>query len=79
MYACLRATYGRDALGIIQTMTINFLRPAQPGDMIADVRMVRRGKRSTYLEAYLYANGNAEPLAHVTATTVIRHRDAAQP
>ena len=79
MYACLRATYGRDALGIIQTMTINFLRPAQPGDVIADVRMVRRGKRSNYLEAYLYSDGSAEPIAHVTATAVIRHRGVAKP
>jgi acyl-coenzyme A thioesterase PaaI-like protein len=74
MYACLRAAYGRDALGIIQTMTINFLRPAQPADMIADVRIVRRGTRSNYLEVHLYSDGSAEPIAHVTATAVVRAR-----
>lgn len=76
MYACVRATYGRTALGIIQTMTISFLQPAPPGDVIADVRIVRRGKRSNYLEAYLYADGRAEPIAHVTATAMVRHRGA---
>ncbi len=79
MYACLRATYGQAALGIIQTMTINFLRPVPPADVVAEVQILRRGKRSNYLEAYLYADGSTEPLAHVTATAVIRHRDVAKP
>ena len=72
MYACMRATYGKNALGIIQTMTINFLRPAQAADLMATVRIVRRGQRSNYLEAYLYSDGSEEPITHVTATAVLR-------
>ena len=51
MYACIVGTFGGKVLGIIQTMTTNFLRPARDTDLIAQVRINRRGKRSIYLEA----------------------------
>jgi len=73
MYACMRATYGAEAVGIIQTMTLNFLRPAASADVIAQVRIVRWGKRSLYLETYLYSEGVPEPITHVTATAVLRY------
>ena len=72
MYACIVGTLGADTLGIIQTMTANFLRPAKETELIAQVRIVRRGTRSLYLEAFLYSDGDAEPVAHVTATAAIR-------
>ncbi len=72
MYACIRTTYGQNVVGITQTMTINFLRPAPAMDLMANVRLLRRGQRSHYLEAYLYSAGSAEPIAHVTATAVLR-------
>jgi acyl-coenzyme A thioesterase PaaI-like protein len=41
MYACIRATYGAEAVGIIQTITLNFLIPAASTDGMAQVQMVR--------------------------------------
>ena len=72
MYGCIAGTFGGKILGIVQTMTINFLCPAKEADLIADVRIVRRGKRSVYLETFLYSGGDTAPVAHVTATAVIR-------
>jgi len=72
MYACIVGTFGGKVLGIIQTMTTNFLRPARDNDLIAQVRISRRGKRSIYLEAWLFSDGDTEPAAHVTATAAIR-------
>jgi acyl-coenzyme A thioesterase PaaI-like protein len=72
MYACIVGTFGGKVLGIIQTMTTNFLRPARDTDLIAQVRISRRGKRSIYLEAWLFSDGDTEPAAHVTATAAIR-------
>jgi len=72
MYACIVGTFGGKVLGIIQTMTTNFLRPARDTDLIAQVRIIRRGKRSIYLEAWLFSDGDTEPVAHVTATAAIR-------
>lgn len=72
MYACLCGTFGENALCVIQTMTINFLHPAEPVDLIATVRIVRRGARSSYLETHLFSDGHDEPVCHVTATAVVR-------
>jgi acyl-coenzyme A thioesterase PaaI-like protein len=73
MYGCIVGTFGRKVLGIVQTMTTNFLRPAKKADLIAHVKILRRGKRSIYLETFLFSDGDTEPVAHVTATAIIRH------
>ena len=72
MYGCIVGTFGRKVLGIVQTMTTNFLRPAKEADLIAHVKILRRGKRSIYLETFLFSGGDTDPVAHVTATAVIR-------
>jgi acyl-coenzyme A thioesterase PaaI-like protein len=72
MYACIVGTFSEKVLGIIQTMTTNFLTPAKETDLVAHVRIIRRGKRSVYVEAWLFSDGEAEPVAHVTATAAIR-------
>ena len=72
MYACIIGSLGPDTVGIVQTTTTNFLRPAKEADLIAKVRIIRRGKHSVYLEAFLYTDGDAEPIAHTTATAAIR-------
>ncbi len=72
MYACIVGTFGGKVLGIVQTMTTNFLRPAKEADLIAQVKILRRGKRSIYLETFLFSDGDTEPVAHVTATAIIR-------
>ena len=72
LYACIVASLGADALGIVQSMTTNFLRPAKEADLVARVRILRRGKRSIYLEAFVYSDGHAEPISHTTATATVR-------
>lgn len=72
MYGCIVGTFGGNVLGIVQTMTTNFLRPAKEADLIAQVKILRRGKRSIYLETFLFSDGDTDPVAHVTATAVIR-------
>jgi acyl-coenzyme A thioesterase PaaI-like protein len=75
MYGCIHAALGRDVIPVIATLTITFLRPAAAADLIAETRIIRRGKRLVYLEAYLYSEGDAEPVAHVTSTYAIRFRE----
>jgi len=72
MYGCIVGTFGGNVLGIVQTMTTNFLRPAREADLIAHVKILRRGKRSIYLETFPFSDGDTDPVAHVTATAVIR-------
>jgi acyl-coenzyme A thioesterase PaaI-like protein len=73
MYACIRATYGAEAVGSIQMITLNFLRSAASADGMAQVQMVRWGKRSLSLETYPYSEGVPEPMTHVTVTAVLRY------
>lgn len=75
MYACIHAALGRDVIPVIVTLTITFLRPAGAAELIAEARIIRRGKRLVYLETYLYSDGDAEPIAHVTSTYAIRFRE----
>lgn len=72
MYGCIHATLGRDVVPVIATLTITFLRPAAAADLIAEARVIRRGKRLVYLETYLYSEGEVEPIGHVTSTYAIR-------
>ena len=75
MYGCIHATLGRDAVPVIATLTITFLRPAPAADLIAEARIIRLGKRLVYLETYLYSEGEMEPIGHVTSTYAIRLRE----
>lgn len=75
MYACILAALGRDVIPVIVTLTITFLRPAAAADLIAQARIIRRGKRLVYLETYLYSDGNTEPIGHVVSTYAIRDRE----
>jgi acyl-coenzyme A thioesterase PaaI-like protein len=75
MYACVHAALGREVIPVIANLTITFLRPAAAADLVAEARLVRRGKRLAYLETYLYSEGNPEPIGHVTSTYAIRFRE----
>ncbi|HEX3037160.1 MAG TPA: PaaI family thioesterase [Thermodesulfobacteriota bacterium] len=75
MYGCIHAALGRDVIPIVATLSITFLRPVAAADLIADARIIRRGKRLVYLETYLYSEGDKEPIGHVTSTYAIRFRE----
>jgi len=53
------------------SLTVHFLRRAPAGDLIAEGRIIRLGRRLAVGEASVYADGEAggaDPVAHVTAT-----------
>ncbi len=77
MYSCIHGTLGRDVIAVISNLMVTFLRPAKAADMIGNGRLIRSGKRHAYVEAYLYSDGDAEPIAHVTSTYSIVPRPAA--
>ena len=72
MYGCVHGTFGRDVVTVIQTLTITFLQPAKAADLIAEARILRRGKRSLYLDCTLTSDGDQEPCGHVTSTYALR-------
>lgn len=70
LYVAVLSAAGRVELAVTSQLSINFLRKPQPGDIIADCRLIKLGRRLAYGEVFLYADGaEAEtPLAHVTGT-----------
>lgn len=53
------------------SLTVHFLRRAPAGDLLAEGRIIRLGRRLAVGEASVYADGSAggaDPVAHVTAT-----------
>ena len=68
--ALLGVTGGRDE-SVTSTMTVNFLRPFAPGPVVAEARLLKRGKRMVFGEVLLRAESAAEVSAHVTTSWVV--------
>jgi len=70
MYVGVLSAIGKVELAVTTNLSINFLRRPQPGDILADCRMIKVGRRLAYGEVFLYADAAADddPVAHVTST-----------
>jgi len=70
MYALVLSRIGPVELAVTTNLSINFLRKPNPGDLIAEARMLKLGKRLAVGEVHLYSDGQSrdEAVAHVTAT-----------
>lgn len=74
MYALVLSRIGPVELAVTTNLSINFLRKPNPGDVIANARMLKLGKRLAVGEVSLYSEHSnsdvnlTEPVAHVTAT-----------
>lgn len=74
MYVVLLSAIGPVGLAVTTNLNINFLRkPAQAG-LVADVRLLKLGKRLAVGEVLIYSEGEDEPVAHVTSTYSIPPR-----
>ncbi len=68
--ALLGVTGGRDE-SVTSTMTVNFLRPFAPGPVLAEARLLKRGKRMVFGEVLLRAEASDEISAHVTTSWAV--------
>jgi uncharacterized protein (TIGR00369 family) len=68
--ALLGVTGGRDE-SVTSTVTVNFLRPFAPGPVVAEARLLKRGKRMVFGEVLLRAESATEVSAHVTTSWVV--------
>ena len=74
LYVAILAQIGPVALAVTVNMTINFLRKPEPGDLLADCRLLKLGKRLAVGEVFLFSPGSDEPVAHATGTYSIPPR-----
>jgi uncharacterized protein (TIGR00369 family) len=74
LYATILAQIGPVALAVTTNLNINFLRRPAAGDLIAECRLLKLGRRLAVGEVFLYSAGEEDPVAHATGTYSIPPR-----
>jgi len=71
-YAAILSRIGIVPLAVTTNLNINFLRkPSADAALVAEASILKLGKLLVVCEARVYSEGNAEPVAHATATYAI--------
>ena len=68
MYVAILASVGPVPLAVTTNLNINFLRKPAQRDLIADVKLIKLGKRLAVGDVAIYSEGDDEMVAHATAT-----------
>src|SRR5262249_15326471 len=69
IYVAIIATLGETGVDAVTTnMNINFLAKPEPRDLLAQVHLIRLGRRSTVAEAQLRPDGSPDMVAHAIGT-----------
>ncbi|MCW2276219.1 uncharacterized protein (TIGR00369 family) [Rhodoblastus acidophilus] len=74
IYVAILAQIGPVALAVTTNLNINFLRKPPHGDILAEISLLKLGKRLAVGEATLFAEGDDEPVAHAVGTYSIPPR-----
>lgn len=72
--ALLSLTGGRDE-SLTATLSITFLRPPRPRAVLAEARVIKRGRTLSYGEVTLRSEDEDAPCAHVTTSWATSRRD----
>jgi uncharacterized protein (TIGR00369 family) len=74
MYAVVLSMIGPVALAVTTNFNINFLRKPAPGDISAEGKIIKLGKRLAVIQVTLFSVNDEEPIAHATGTYSIPPR-----
>ncbi|SCA55763.1 putative thioesterase [Candidatus Terasakiella magnetica] len=74
MYAVILSAIGKVKLAVTTSFNINFMHRPAPGDLMAEGRILKLGKRLAVMEVTLHSDGHDEPVAHATGTYSIPPR-----
>lgn len=74
IYAAAQHGLPPGRVALTSTVNVSFLRPAQPVDVIALSRVLRRGKRLAHAEAWLFNYAAMDPIVHATASCAMAQR-----
>ncbi len=77
MYGAVLSRIGPVKLAVTSSLNANFLRRPRPGDLLADGRLIKCGRRLAYGEVTLVsADAPDDPVCHVTCTYSIPPEEA---
>jgi uncharacterized protein (TIGR00369 family) len=68
MYVAVLSAIGWVPLAVTTNLTINFLRKPGPRDLLAEVRLIKLGKRLAVGEISIRSDGEDDLVAHATST-----------
>jgi uncharacterized protein (TIGR00369 family) len=68
MYVAVLAAIGWVPLAVTTNLTINFLKKPAPRDLLAEVRLIKLGKRLAVGDVGIRSEGDEDLVAHVTTT-----------
>jgi uncharacterized protein (TIGR00369 family) len=68
VYVAVLASIGWVPLAVTTNLTINFLKKPAARDLLAEVRLIKLGKRLAVGEVDIHSEGEADLVAHVTST-----------
>lgn len=73
-YVVILAHIGPQALAVTTNLNINFLRKPEAGDLLGTCRLLKLGKRLAVVNCAIAGEGDADMVAHATATYSIPPR-----
>ncbi len=68
LYVAVLASVGPKLLSVTTSLTINFLRKPNVGDLVADCKLVKLGKRLAVGDVTIRPDGDEEAVAHAVGT-----------
>jgi uncharacterized protein (TIGR00369 family) len=68
MYVAILASIGPVPLAVTTNLNINFLRKPAQRDLIAEVKLIKLGKRLAVGDVAIYQDGEDDMVAHATST-----------
>jgi len=76
VYVAIIAALGEVGLDAVTTnLNINFLAKPEPRNLVAQVRLIRLGRRLAVGEAQIYSDGMSDMVAHAIATYALPARE----
>jgi len=73
-YVAIHATIGWAPTAMTTNLSINFLKPPQQKDLLAEARLIKIGKRLAVAEIGIRSEGEEDLVAHATSTYSIPPR-----
>ncbi|HSO96702.1 MAG TPA: PaaI family thioesterase [Acidimicrobiia bacterium] len=71
VWVAVLSVVGRVAMTVTVDLTIHFLRPAPPVDVIAEARLLKIGRRLAVGDVLMYSGQDPDPVAQATVTYAI--------
>lgn len=69
MFALVLSHFGPDVMAVTSDMTMHFLNRGKPGDVVAEARLLKMGRRLAVMDVLLYsAAETGKPIAHVAGS-----------